>query len=165
MVTNNKNLKEQIATDKYQLDTFTPFNKLTTFQSDKLADFLFKHLDEFGDERKDIMACISYAMKERSAEGGFALVLSDGPDIIGAVIVNRTGMSGYIPENILVYIALHKAYRGQGLGKLLMNKAIETAEGDIALHVEPHNPAKFLYEKIGFENKYLEMRYKQDKSK
>ena len=40
-----------------------------------------------------------------------------------------------------------------------MLQAIEMAEGNIALHVEPDNPAKFLYEKIGFVNKYLEMRY------
>jgi ribosomal protein S18 acetylase RimI-like enzyme len=30
--------------------------------------------------------------------------------------------------------------------------------GNIALHVEPDNPAKILYEKLGFTNKYLEMR-------
>ena len=40
----------------------------------------------------------------------------------------------------------------------LMNAAIERAEGSIALHVEPDNPARKLYEKLGFTNKYLEMR-------
>ena len=64
-------------------------------------------------------------------------------------------------ENILVYIAIHADYRGQGLGRYLMENAIKTADGDIALHVEPDNPAKFLYEKLGFSNKYLEMRYKK----
>ena len=39
-----------------------------------------------------------------------------------------------------------------------MKKAIEITEGAIALHVEPNNPAKGLYEKLGFTNKYLEMR-------
>ena len=67
-------------------------------------------------------------------------------------------MDGYIPENILVYIATHHDYRGKGLGKQLMQIAIKTVEGAIALHVEPDNPAKFLYEKLGFTNKYLEMR-------
>lgn len=146
--------------ENYALKTYTPFNRLTIPQKEKLADFLYEHLDEFGDARSDILACLSYAMKERSAEGGFALVLQDGDKIIGAVVINRTGMSGYIPENILVYIAMHGDYRGQGLGKYLMENAIKTAEGDIALHVEPNNPAKFLYEKLGFTNKYLEMRYK-----
>jgi ribosomal protein S18 acetylase RimI-like enzyme len=67
-------------------------------------------------------------------------------------------MEGYIPENILVYIAMHKDYRGQGIGKQLMQKAIDSADGNIALHVEPENPAVHLYRKLGFTNKYLEMR-------
>jgi Acetyltransferases len=68
-------------------------------------------------------------------------------------------MKGYIPENILVYIATHKKYRGRGIGKRLMTEALRRADGNVALHVEPDNPAKFLYEKLGFTSKYLEMRY------
>jgi len=67
-------------------------------------------------------------------------------------------MAGYIPENILVYIAVHKDYRGKGLGKDLMLKTFDKAEGSIKLHVEPENPARYLYEKLGFTSKYLEMR-------
>jgi ribosomal protein S18 acetylase RimI-like enzyme len=70
-------------------------------------------------------------------------------------------MSGYIPENILVYIATHKDFRGKGLGKKLMQEAINFAKGDIALHVEANNPAKYLYEKLGFTAPYLEMRLKK----
>ena len=66
-----------------------------------------------------------------------------------------------IPENILVYIAVHKNVIDKGIGKKLMNKAIELADGDIALHVEPSNPVKFLYEKVGFSSKYIEMRLKK----
>jgi ribosomal-protein-alanine N-acetyltransferase len=86
---------------------------------------------------------------------------TDGEQIVGAVVINETGMGGYIPENILVYIAIHNGYRGQGLGKKMMKLALESCKGDVALHVEPDNPARFLYEKLGFENKYLEMRYKK----
>jgi ribosomal protein S18 acetylase RimI-like enzyme len=39
-----------------------------------------------------------------------------------------------------------------------MDMAIKMANGAIALHVEPDNPARKLYERIGFTNKYLEMR-------
>jgi ribosomal protein S18 acetylase RimI-like enzyme len=70
-------------------------------------------------------------------------------------------MSGYIPENILVYIAVDNSQRGKGYGKDLMKKAIELSEGDVALHVEKDNPARFLYEKVGFTNPYIEMRYKK----
>ncbi len=81
----------------------------------------------------------------------------DEGEIVGAVVMNKTGMSGYIPENILVYIAVDSNQRGKGLGKKLMSTAIEMAHGAIALHVEPDNPARYLYEKLGFTNKYLKM--------
>jgi ribosomal protein S18 acetylase RimI-like enzyme len=67
-------------------------------------------------------------------------------------------MKGYIPENILVYIATHNGHRGKGIGTRLMQQIIEATDGDIALHVEHDNPARALYERFGFTNKYLEMR-------
>ncbi|MGK0388392.1 MAG: ribosomal-protein-alanine N-acetyltransferase [Maribacter sp.] len=124
----------------------------------KVANFLHEHLEQYGDELKDIIKAMNFALKETPSFGGFILVAKKDKKIVGATVVNRTGMSGYIPENILVYIAIHKNYRSLGIGKKVMQKAMEFAKGDIALHVEPDNPAKFLYEKLGFESKYLEMR-------
>jgi ribosomal-protein-alanine N-acetyltransferase len=147
---------------RYEIHLFTPEKELETEQRENLVSFLYTHLDEYGDRSKDIDKAIEYAMSSSDDKGGFALTLTDDDKIIGSVVVNRTGMSGYIPENILVYIAMNRHYRGQGLGKKLMQRAIDVAEGDIALHVEPDNPAKFLYEKLGFENKYLEMRLQQE---
>jgi ribosomal protein S18 acetylase RimI-like enzyme len=94
-------------------------------------------------------------------KGGVAVLAREEGRIVGAVIINKTGMSGYIPDNILVYIAVDASQRGKGLGKKLMTTAITMASGDIALHVEPDNPARKLYEKLGFTNKYLEMRLKK----
>jgi ribosomal-protein-alanine N-acetyltransferase len=144
---------------------FTPFDQLTTIQIDEVASFLHEHLDQYGDTLKDIKEAIAYAQKDSASHGGSVLVAKDENErIVGAVVINKTGMSGYIPENILVYIAVHSDMRGKGLGKKLMQHVIKVTDGDIALHVEPDNPAKFLYEKIGFENKYLEMRLKKNQS-
>lgn len=141
-----------------KIKTYTSFNKPSYLERDKISNFLFTHLDQYGDPIEDINKCIDYAMKERPSHGGYIVTANDDEKIVGAVIVNHTGMEDYIPENILVYIAVDGDYRGKGIGKKLMEKTIEQADGNIALHVEPDNPAKYLYEKMGFTNKYLEMR-------
>lgn len=136
-------------------------NKPTELQKKEVVDFLYQHLENYGDPKKDIKKAIDFSVKEFVSFGGFTMLLRKGKEIRAAVVVNRTGMSGYIPENILVYIATHKDARGEGLGKQLMQQAIDTAKGDIALHVEADNPAIHLYEKLGFVNPYLEMRLKR----
>ena len=130
----------------------------TGFSRDDIAEFLFNHLDEYGDKKESILRCIAYAYGDGEGQDGFILVAHRDEKILGAVIINDTNMGGYIPEHILVYIAVDGNERGQGIGKELMERIIDTTEGDIALHVEPDNPAKHLYEKFGFTNKYLEMR-------
>lgn len=131
------------------------------FTRAEIADFLYEHLDQFGDDREAILNCIGYAYGDKAGQDGFILVAHDQDEILGVVIINDTNMGGYIPEHILVYIAVHAKARGKGVGKALMKRIIEETDGDIALHVEPENPAKYLYEKFGFTNKYLEMRFKK----
>jgi len=130
-------------------------------EKNEILDFLFENLEEYGDPKNDILKAMDYSLKQTESFGGFILKGSDNGKTVGVVVVNRTGMKDYIPENILVYIATNKYRRGQGIGKKLMLKAVEIAEGSLALHVEPDNPARFLYEKIGFTTKYIEMRYKK----
>lgn len=125
----------------------------------ELADFLFEHLEQYGDRREDILKCLDYALSTDAGRGGLIGTASENGRIMGVVVLNDTGMGGYIPENILVYIAVHADTRGKGVGGRLVELAIAEAEGDIALHVEPDNPARRLYERLGFTNKYLEMRY------
>jgi ribosomal-protein-alanine N-acetyltransferase len=127
-----------------------------TFTNEIIAKFLHTHLEQYGDTIEDILKAIAYVMNP--AKGGKIVLAIEEKNIVGACVLNHTGMKDYIPENILVYIAVDKSQRGKGYGKKLMQKVIDTAEGNIALHVEPDNPAKILYEKLGFTNKYLEMR-------
>ncbi len=140
---------------------FDAVNKPNEIEKNNIVNFLFENLEHYGDPKNHIKKAIEYSIKEFISFGGFTLIAKEEDTIKGAVVVNQTGMGGYIPENILVYIATHKDFRGTGLGKKLMEKTIEHAQGDLALHVEANNPAKKLYEKFGFTNPYLEMRLKK----
>ncbi len=132
-----------------------------TQERERVADFLLQHLGVYGDKKEDILKAIDYALSGDPGKGGFVLLAEADNTILGAVVMNRTGMNGYIPDNILVYIATHDQHRGKGIGKALMQQAIQEASGDIALHVEPDNPARKLYDHLGFTNKYIEMRYRK----
>jgi ribosomal protein S18 acetylase RimI-like enzyme len=142
-----------------EIITITPKNvNASPFSATDVASFLYKALEQYGDEERHILKCISYALSDNPGKGGCVTVASEGKTIVGAVVINDTGMGGYIPDHILVYIAVDPSQRGKGTGQKLMEQVIENTYGDIALHVEPHNPAKRLYERLGFTNKYLEMR-------
>jgi len=132
-------------------------NDLSDDQKHEIIHFLFNHLEQYGDEFEAIEKCLRYAAEK----GGSVWLAYDESNLVGVSIFNKTGMQGYIPENILVYIAVHKSQRGKGLGKQIIQSALNKIKGDVALHVEKDNPAKYLYEKLGFTNPYLEMRLKR----
>ena len=156
----NKHNKIMLETKIYNTET-----SMTSVEKEDTINFLFEHLDQYGDKKEDITRAINFSLKANDPAlkpmplGGFILNGHMDGKIVGSVVVNRTGMSGYIPENILVYIATHRDYRGKGIGRQLVKTALETADGNVALHVEPDNPARFLYEKAGMTSKYIEMRY------
>ena len=128
-----------------------------------LIDFLHTHLDRFRDSKSAISKAIDYAFSEDPGRGGYLIVAYQDDNLAGAVLMNNTGMQEFIPEYYLIYIAVDASKRGQGIGAKLLQKAFDTADGDIALHVEYDNPAKRLYERMGFSTKYAEMRWQRSK--
>lgn len=146
-----------------KINTYSEKNIASDEIKNEIVNFLFESLEQYGDPKNDIEKCIDYAFGKNEKPGGMVLsaIDSETQEMAGAVIINKTGMDGYIPENILVYIATDKNRRGQGVGKQLMQTAVDLSDGDMALHCEPDNPARFLYEKLGFTSKYLEMRLKK----
>ena len=141
-----------------EIKEFNKNNQPTSSEKSEISSFLYQNLEQYGDPQTAIEKAMDYALGKNGCLGGHIFVAEENGTITAATVINKTGMNDYIPANILVYIATHKDFRGKGIGKQLMQTAIENVEGDIALHVEPENPAKGLYEKLGFTNKYLEMR-------
>ncbi|MFV0391907.1 MAG: GNAT family N-acetyltransferase [Paludibacteraceae bacterium] len=137
---------------------YTPINTPNANKKEAIIDFLYTNLENYGDPKEDIGKCIEYALKETNSFGGFILTAEEDNRIVGCLVINETGMKDYIPENILVYVATRKDFRGLGIGRTLIAQVIEKTNGNIALHVDPDNPAIKLYEKVGFTTKYHEMR-------
>lgn len=164
-LTNFVRVETKIIKYIYFMDYKTYNSKSVVAYTEKqtIINFLYEYLEEYGDSKEDISKCLDYALSEESSKGGLVLMGYEENELAGIVLMNNTGMEGYIPENILVYIAVNRKFRGKGLGKELIKKVMDLTDGDIKLHVEPQNPARFLYEKVGFENKYLEYRLKQNK--
>lgn len=127
----------------------------------EFVDFLHKHLDQFRDPKEQIEACLDYSFSKAEGKGGFALAAFYENKLVGGLIMVDTGMIGYIPEHYLVYVAVDASIRGKGIGSQIIRHGINKAEGNVALHVEYDNPAKRLYERLGFTSKYAEMRFKK----
>ncbi|MEJ2287888.1 MAG: GNAT family N-acetyltransferase [Deinococcales bacterium] len=141
--------------------TFEDEAQRTTFRRERLdqaAHFLFRHLGRYGDPLDQIVHCLRRASGSAATDGGTVTLAEQDGELIGAAVTNDTHMSRYTPENLLVYIATHEEHRGRGIGAALLERVLTTVEGSVALHVEPDNPAAHLYRKLGFTQKYLEMR-------
>ncbi|AFM03445.1 acetyltransferase [Bernardetia litoralis DSM 6794] len=139
----------------------TPESTFDNTLLEEINEFLFKHLEQYGDPKADIKKAMEYSLSKEAGKGGYIFYAIEEEKIVGATVINETGMTDYIPENILVYIAVDGSQRGKGIGQKIMTEAMNSVKGSVALHVEPNNPAKKLYERLGFENKYLEMRWKK----
>jgi len=125
---------------------------------DQLVKFLYHSLEQYRDPEEDIRACLDYII--HPDKGGYVFVALDEKQVIkGVVFLTRTNMQSFVPDYLLVYIATDKNERGKGIGLQLITLVKDSVKAPIALHVEYDNPAKKLYERIGFSSKYAEMRW------
>ena len=129
--------------------------------TDDIARFLHETMRPYEDTVEDIHRALDYAFGTQTGKGGFLVLGESNERLVGAVVMLNTGMQGYIPETVLVFVSILPEMRGTGLGTELIQRALDEAHGNVKLHVEHDNPAKRLYERIGFTSKYAEMRYEK----
>ncbi len=131
---------------------------------DSLAEFIMECLQPFEDTFEDTKRGIDDAIGGQPCKGGFILLALRNEKLAGAMVMLETRMKGYIPEKCLLFIGVDAKLRGLGIGKHLLDLTTKIAGGNIYLHVEYANVrAQKLYERMGFVNRYAEMRfYKKD---
>lgn len=125
---------------------------------DALVRFFHETMRPYNDSPEDVGRALDYAFSGEVENGGFLVLgVKDGQILSGLLMLN-TQMGGYIPRNLLLFVATKPELRGQGIGGRICRRALAECEGDVKLHVEYDNPAKHLYERLGFTTKYAEMR-------
>jgi [ribosomal protein S18]-alanine N-acetyltransferase len=126
-----------------------------------VVEFFHTTMQPYQDTPEDIARGLGYAFSADSGRGGFLVLAEQDSAIAGALLMLNTGMQGYIPEHLLLFVSVDPARRGQGLGTKLIEAAAARCPGSIKLHVDHDNPARKLYQRLGFTEPYVEMRWKR----
>ncbi|WP_051605758.1 GNAT family N-acetyltransferase [Polaribacter sp. Hel_I_88] len=139
------------------IEIFDAFNRMSFLNITRITNFLYEHLEDCKDPKNVIRTSLKYAAKEITSLGGYAFVMKKNDEIIGVIVINKTGMSQYQSENLMTYLAIHKNYRNQGFATKLIHKTVEYCQGNITLNIKKENNAIKLFEKNGFKSKKIEM--------
>lgn len=131
---------------------------------EKLALFFHETMEPYNDTLEDVQKALDYLFSDAKGEGGYLVLAQLDGELVGALAMLNTGMKGYVPGWILLFVTVDPSMRGKGLGGKIMDFALAEADGPVKLHVEYDNPAKRLYERKGFTSKYAEMRYEPKKA-
>lgn len=140
-----------------QTTLYNSFTGMGLSEKQSLVEFLCSHAA--GAHQSAVQEALDYALKRKPSFGGYILTTWEGRKIVAAIVVNRTGMEGFSPNNLCSYVAIdgHCADQEDILQQLI-EKAIIHANGDLALHLEPDHPALRIYQRLGFRAQYLELR-------
>ncbi|AJR03819.1 GNAT family N-acetyltransferase [Siansivirga zeaxanthinifaciens] len=141
-----------------KIKTFDAYSRLSHMDINRLTQFIYDHSGDYRDRKSAIKKSLLYAMKDLPGLGGYVFVMETKEDILGALVVNKTGMNEYIPENILVYLSVNKDYRGQGIAKKLIDYTLKYCKGDISLFINKNNEVLKFFESNGFKSRNIEMR-------
>lgn len=127
---------------------FTPFEKPTVVTTDRIIRFLSEEIEN--SSQSSIRKAIDFASRESASLGGIIITIQDkNQQIIGAGIMNKTGMSEYFPENLLVYLVIKKSHRRKGLGTQIIQRMQQLCKGEMAALTFNSSSAISFYAKQG----------------
>ncbi len=124
-----------------------------------IIQFLEEHMAPYNDPHELLREAIDYSLSMDPEGTGFIITAAIRDKLVGSLVCVRMNTTGFIPENILVYLCVHRQYRRQGIGRFLLQQAIENTDGNIKIHVNRSNPAVTFLTKHGFANELLDLRY------
>lgn len=144
-----------------KIKIFDAFHRMSFLTINRITKFLEQHLEDCNDNKNAIRQSLLYAAKEIPSLGGYTFIAKEDGIIVGAIVVNKTGMKEYHPENLLVYLAVHKEYRNKGIATKLLKEATKYCNGNFSLRVHKKSTAVSIFEKNGFTSEKIQMTLKK----
>lgn len=148
----------------YQIQLFDAYTGVNSREKMAITDFLVAHTRN--PSRTHINAAIDYALKNKPSFGGFILTVYQQEHLAGVILANKTGMEGYYPAWVFVYVALDTHLQGyESIAQVLIQKALAHADGEVSIRVEPGHPALKAFKQLGFKSKTLELQFSKNEVK
>jgi hypothetical protein len=142
------------------IQMYNAFSGVNPLENVALLNFFRSYTPDT--EYRAIQEALDYALKNKPSFGGFVLTYTINNRIVGGVVVNRTGMEGFKSENLLVLAALHHDFKNESIIlEDLINKAVNYADGDIAIYAKPNHPALLMAKRLGFKEHFVELRFQK----
>ena len=98
---------------------------------------------------KDFSNRVMFSSDAAYEKGWIKVAESDAGEIIGFTCVRHKTRQ---PETMLYFITIHPEWRGQGVGKIMLDEVMDDGpHSRMALNVMKDNEAVSFYENLGFE--------------
>ena len=139
----------------------TALDRASTLRINMIVNFIFANQVGSEDTKINIYRSVEYALSPYKYQGGFVLLAEKNKSILGSVVINRTNMEGYVPKNLMVYLAADPNSAIPDFEKTLLSKVIQLTSSEVACHITVDNPAMKIFEDVGFKKNLFEMRLKR----
>ena len=115
------------------INKYDAFSGMNPSKKMALVQFLCAVNDIPTSEKENISKAVDYALKDMTSFGGFIISLEKGNQFFGAVIVNKSGMGGLLPEHLVVVHGVAPVLAQEEIIALLLKEADKYARGNIAV--------------------------------
>jgi len=115
------------------ISKYDAFSSMNYFKKTALVDFLCAVNDIPASQRERVVQSVDYALKETISFGGFIVTLEKLNKFVGAVVVNKSGMGGFLPDNLVVLSGVAPIKSQEEIIALLLKEADMYAMGNIAI--------------------------------
>ena len=111
-----------------------------------LINFICDYQEDTSLEKSIITHLVDYALKEISSFGGFVVTEEKQEEILGIMVVNNTGIEGYMPNNLIVLGTFLPNIGKEGSKKRILQKNMHITRGEAALLIKKsYQPKNFLH--------------------